>query len=347
MKFLNVLPLLSLVAAAANDTTPAVPVEVKIEQVGTTAFKATVQSHHTADLKLLKIGSILDESAVEKATVLSGENEIEFQGVRLYINYVNLTDSSFVNLPANGALESTFDVATYHDLSAGGEFQVDASGFIQYAEGSTEIAGVIPYESTFTIKVDGPEAKGKLSVFQDEPQVFGRAKVNRNTCKGDKLTKAKNALSLCNKNAKAAAKAARSGPERRMKEYFKSATSATRKTVAGVFDAIAKECSTNNSGRISFSCANTNFCKSNPGVVAYASGMNTVFCPAWYSQPVNGACHQGDRASVILHEFSHSLKGTQDFNAYGYAALRRLPASKNIKHADSYTYFSNAVEVNC
>lgn len=72
MKFLNILPLISLVAAASNDTTPAVPVEVKIEQVGATAFKATVQSHHTADLKLLKTGSILDESAVEKATVLSG-----------------------------------------------------------------------------------------------------------------------------------------------------------------------------------------------------------------------------------------------------------------------------------
>jgi deuterolysin len=72
MKFLNILPLISLVAAASNDTTPAVPVEVKIEQVGATAFKATVQSHHTADLKLLKTGSILDDSAVEKATVLSG-----------------------------------------------------------------------------------------------------------------------------------------------------------------------------------------------------------------------------------------------------------------------------------
>ncbi|VUC35450.1 unnamed protein product [Clonostachys rosea] len=348
MKFLlNLLSLASLVATSPLELRSDPSVELKIEKVGETSIKATVTSHHGSNLKLLKLGGILDDNDVEKANVFSGDNEIEFQGVYLYLDMGNLPESAFVNLPAGGTIEKSFEVARFHDLSAGGEFKIEATGFLQYAEGnSTNITGSIPYESNLVTNVNGADALGKLSAFKAEEDLE-RSKVNRNTCKGSKLTVAKNSLKRCYNNSKQSAKAARSGSASRMKEYFKSASSSTRKTVAGVFDSIAKECSSNTAGQIFFSCTNTKYCKDHSGVVAYAYGKDTVFCPAWFQQPVNGACHQGDKASVIIHEFSHSLKGTKDYNAYGYAALRRLPAAKNIKHADSYTYFSNAVEVNC
>jgi deuterolysin len=259
----------------------------------------------------------------------------------------SLEETAFVKLPAGGSLDKTFDVAKFYDLSAGGDFKIQASGYLQYAEpGSTQITGIIPFSSEFITKVDGTEAKAKFSASQIQEEIK-RSTFVRQTCNSNQQKIVKDALSLCHKNSQQAAKAARSGPPKRMKEYFKSDSRNTREIVAKVFDDIARECKSSTSGQLSISCKDTDFCKSNRGVPAYSAGKEVVLCPPWFKQPVNGKCHQGDKASAIIHEFSHGLKGFPHFGVYGYDKLLQLPAEKNIKHADTYTYFSNAVEVNC
>lgn len=54
-------------------------------------------------------------------------------------------------------------------------------------------------------------------------------------------------------------------------------------------------------------------------------------------------CHADDQPSVTIHEMTHlrQIKGTEDYGAYGYEAVRRLNAAQNLNHADTYAYFAN------
>lgn len=44
-----------------------------------------------------------------------------------------LAQTAFFKLLAGGSLDKTFDVAKFNGLSAGGGFEIQASGYLQYA----------------------------------------------------------------------------------------------------------------------------------------------------------------------------------------------------------------------
>ena len=68
MKFLAGLAALASLAAAAPHGGPT-PLDVKLEMNGNSAVKATITNNGKNNLKVLKVGTIFDTSAVEKATV--------------------------------------------------------------------------------------------------------------------------------------------------------------------------------------------------------------------------------------------------------------------------------------
>ncbi|KAL9948524.1 hypothetical protein D7B24_009187 [Verticillium nonalfalfae] len=351
MKFSGLLYLATLASAASVDLNKRdSPLDIKIEKVGNTAIKASITNTGASDLKVLKTGSILDDLEVEKSEIFSGSKKVEFDGVRLQLDTTALSEESFQVLVAGETVELTWDVAHVHDLSAGGEFDISANGRFSYAEGdSTELTGVATYASNVVHStVDGEEA---AKVRRDFHETIKRAVV-QSDCTGTRRTATINALSNCRSLALAAASAASSGAAAKMTDFFKSSTTATRNTVAGVFNRIASECGSSTGGVSRQYCTDI-YPACSSGVIAYTlpSQSYMVNCPYYFSSfPAQSrTCRAIDQATTTLHEVTHltQIRGTQDYNCYGYSCVRSLSASQNINHADTYTLFAQSIYAGC
>ncbi|GME55872.1 peptidase m35 deuterolysin protein [Neofusicoccum parvum] len=336
-------------ATALNLNKRESPLDVKLEMVGNTEVKATVTNTGASALKLYKTGTLLDKTAVEKVEINSAESRVNFDGIRLRVITSNLTEESFESIPAGSTVEVTFDVAEVHDLGTGGAFDILSEGAFPYAEAdSLDIAGAVPYVTNkLSTTVDGAAAQQVRQRFMSK-----RTAVSSD-CTGTRRTATVNAVSNCRSLALTASSAAASGPAAKMTEYFKSATTSTRSTVSAVFGRVASECGSTTSGVSDYYCTDVyGACSS--GVLAYTlpSQSYMVNCPLYFSalSALSRTCHAQDQATTTLHEMTHlsQIAGTTDQNgAYGYAAVRALTAAQNLRHADTYTLFAQALYAGC
>ncbi|KAF9631833.1 Peptidase M35 deuterolysin [Lasiodiplodia theobromae] len=356
MKFLagSLLALATVVSGTAvNLNKRDTPLDVKLEMVGNSEVKATLTNNGDAALKLFKVGSILDKTAVEKAEVNSPESRVAFEGIRLRMATENLDEDAFQSLAAGESVEVQFDIAEAHDLSQGGAFDILSEGAISYAEeGSTAIAGAVPYTSNkISATVDGTEAKKVREEFVK--RTVKRTAVNAD-CTGTRRTATVNAVTNCRSLALAASSAAASGSASKFQEYFKTTSASTRSQVAAVFGRVASECGSTTSGVSDYYCTDVygNGCQS--GVLAYTlpSASYMVNCPLYFSglSATSRTCHAQDQQTTTLHEMTHlsEIAGTTDQNgAYGYNAVRSLTAAQNLRHADTYTLYAQAIYAGC
>ncbi|KAI2469071.1 Deuterolysin metalloprotease family-domain-containing protein [Annulohypoxylon bovei var. microspora] len=351
MKFTAGVSLFAALASAISvDLTKRdTPLDVKLEMVGNTAVKASITNTGASDLKVFKTGTFLDENAAtEKVAIYQGGNKVEFDGIRLRVTTTGLGEEAFQTIASGETVEATFDVGQVYDLSAGGSFDVVSLGAMSYAEiNTTDLAGILPVSgSTVTAQVDGAVAKEVRRRFHAK-----RIDV-QSDCTGTKLTATNTAISNCRALASAAQTAASSGSATKLTEYFKSSTTATRSTVAGVFQKVASECGSTSSGVSDLYCSDVyNSCSS--GVLAYTlpSASYMVNCNLYYTalSPISSTCHAQDQATTTLHESTHltQIKGTSDYSTYGYNGVLGLSAAQNLNHADTYALFANAIYVGC
>lgn len=181
----------------------------------------------------------------------STEKPVAFDGIKLLIATENLEEDAFSRLASGESLEVTFDIAQYHDLSSGGAFQISSEGAFSFAEeDSTELVGSVPFTAnTIEAEVDGEAASAVHTAFTLER----RTRV-QSDCSGTRLSQTRSALSGCASWASQAQSVAESGSAAKMTEYFKSSSSSTRSTVAGVFSRIRSECSSTSGGASTWSC---------------------------------------------------------------------------------------------
>ncbi|KAI8309729.1 Neutral protease 2-like protein [Colletotrichum sp. SAR11_59] len=326
------------------------PLDVKIEAVGNSAVKASITNTGASDLKVFKTGSILDKLAVEKAEVFAGSEKVAFDGIRLRLQTAGLAEDAFEVIPAGQTVSVEWDVAEVHDLSAGGTFDVAAKGSFSYADAdSTDIAGTAPFASNvLSVAVDGAAAAKVRRDFHEHV----KRTVVQSDCTGTQRTATTNALSNCRSLAAAASSAAVSGSAAKMTEYFKSSTTATRNTVAGVFAKVASECGSTTSGVLRQYCTDI-YPACSSGVIAYTlpSQSYMVNCPTFFTMTaLSRTCHAQDQATTAVHEVTHlsQIKGTTDQSScYGYSCVQSLTAAQNLNHADTYSLFANAIYVGC
>ncbi|KAI4869879.1 Deuterolysin metalloprotease family-domain-containing protein [Hypoxylon rubiginosum] len=350
MKFSAGISLFAAVASAISvdlakrDT----PLDVKLEMVGNTAVKASITNTGATDLKVFKTGTFLDEnSATEKVAIYQGGNKLEFDGIRLRVMTTGLDEEAFQIIPAGETVEATFDVGQVYDLSAGGKYDVVSLGAVSYAEANTtELAGVYSVAgSTVAAEVDGAAASAVRRRFHKRIDV-------QSDCTGTKLTASNTAISNCRSLAAAAATAASSGAAAKVTEYFKSSTTSTRSTVAAVFQRVATECGSTSTGVSDLYCSDVyGACSS--GVLAYTlpSQSYMVNCNLYFTalSALTRTCHGQDQATTTLHESTHlsQIAGTDDYGTYGYSGVQSLSAAQNLRHADTYALFANAIYVGC
>lgn len=253
-------------------------------------------------------------------------------------------------IAAGETVEVEWDAAQWHDLGAGGAFDIATTGSLQYAnEGSNTIVGQVVYSSdTIQAKVDGTQAAEVFSAFkiaQHEKRV-----TVQNDCSGSRKTAVTNAISKAKSYAQSASSAATAGT--RLNQYFHSTSSSTKSTVASVFDKTASQFSSSTSGAVKLYCTDVgNWCTD--GVVAYTQPGGSeyiVLCDYWFQFPASStACHAADQPYVLVHEATHlvAVKGTDDV-CYGYeGCVTSISASQSLNNADSYALYSNGILANC
>lgn len=279
--------------------------------------------------------------------IVKSKQAVRFQGVRLRVATSKLDPSAFQTLAAGQSLSAEFDLAHLHDLSPGGAYDVELSGALSSSDASsTSLTGSVPYHSNrLRITVDGAAAAQAAASFH----LARRTKLQ--DCTGSQLNVTQTALGHCARIA-AAAKRAALTDGKRMTEYFKSDANATRSEVAAVFDKIADECGSTDSGVSEYYCSDP-YGGCSGGVLAYTVPARSymAYCPLYFRElpALTQTCHDQDQATTNLHEMTHlrEIKGTEDYGGYGYEFVRGLTAEQNINHADTYTMFANAVALDC
>ncbi|KAM0323742.1 hypothetical protein ACHAQA_008679 [Verticillium albo-atrum] len=351
MKFITGLSVLaSLASAASVDLTKRdTPLEVKLEESGNSGVKAYLTNNGAEAVKLFTTGTFLDEKAVEKVEVFSGESKLAFDGIRLTVSTLGLTEDSFKVIKAGETIEVDFDAAELHDLSAGGAYEILTKGAFSVAElDSTVISGVLPYSSnTISSKVDGVQAATAHKNFQNKAKRTTVSTDCTGTRRSATITAINNCASLASK-----ARAAATSDTARLEEYFKSSSSSVSSTVAAVFRRVEDECGSTTSGISTYHCTDVyNSCA--PGVIAYAlpSQNFMVNCDTFFNQmsPTSSRCHAQDQQTTILHEMTHlsQIAGTSDYGGYGYNFVQSLTAAQNLNHADTYTLFAQSIFAGC
>ncbi|KAJ6788301.1 hypothetical protein PWT90_07729 [Aphanocladium album] len=348
---------------ALNQLLPSSPLDVKIQMNGNSQIKAILTNTGDEPLRLLKVGTLLDESPVEKAKVhinkLNSRDIVKFNGIRLRIAMSQLDDSSFRILGAGQSISTDFDLAHAHDLSESGVYHIELSGSLPVASSSftprssssssTMLAGSVPYQSNrLTITVDGAAAT-RSAARAAASSLQRRAQIQ--DCQGEQLAVTQQALADCARVAQAAANAAVSGPDDKMVEYFKAADDDTRCTVSAVFQKVAAECGSTSGGGTAYYCSDVRgACQA--GVLAYTAQSENLmaYCPLYFEMPpLASRCREQDQATTNLHEMTHltQIKGTEDFGGYGYNFIQSLSAEQNLNHADTYAVFANAIALGC
>ncbi|TEA13429.1 Neutral protease 2-like protein [Colletotrichum sidae] len=355
MKAATVVSCLAALAngAAINLAKRAEPLEVKIEQVGNSELRASITNTGSTPLRVLKAGSILDGSPVEKAQIsmssTDGVSRVAFTGVRVYVHDADLPDTAFRTIDAGEVVHVQWDTAQVHDLSTGGDYNISSTGSLRYAdEGSNKIVGQVVFDSgVLHANVDGRQAATVHAAFHES--LNAKRVTVQGDCTGSKKTAVANALGKAKSYAAAAQTAATAGT--RLQQYFRSTTSGTKTAVAGVFGKAAALLGSTSSGAGLYCTDVGDFC--GDGVVAYAQpGSNgyIVVCDYWFQFPASGgACHAADQPYVLVHESTHlsEVGGTDDV-CYGYAGcVDSLGTSQALNNADSFAMYASGIQTNC
>ena len=266
---------------------------------------------------------------------------LPFQGISPRYDLSDLTKEDFQTILAGATAEAVIDIAETYDLEAG-EYVVSADGALPFSGPDCNgITGVIPYESNkVKITVSQP-SNAKVLARLDR-----RTIVDADSCTAEHTAIVQDAMKRAGDMAAEAANAALNGDARLFESFFRTTDTATRKTVAARFDAIAREIRAGDNGTITYSCGDGMGGCSSKAAIAYAvSGRNLIVnCPTYYDiAKETKSCGGKDQALTIIHELTHMSSvfkpSTTDY-AYGYDSVIALPKEKAIVNADTFLYYA-------
>ncbi|KAL9108268.1 MAG: hypothetical protein Q9187_008318, partial [Circinaria calcarea] len=237
----------ALITAAPTEVAKlATPLSVSVSPAGNAMIKVTMTNVGATDLSLYKYGTIMEAGPVQKVMVLKNGAVLQHEGIlRRYLTK-DLTADAFTTLAAGKSVSEVIDLASVADLSAGGVYEVVATGAIPLAAaGTTTLSGqAVTYNSNkLSIMVDGAAA---AKVGKAVKALVDRTLLT--SCSGTPNTATRAALANAVSLANNAANAAASGSATKFNEYFKTTSQTTRNTVAARLRAIAREAGSVTSG---------------------------------------------------------------------------------------------------
>ena len=229
------------------------PIAITLAEAGNAMVEVTMTNTGATDLSLYKYGTIMEAGPVQKVSVYKDGVILPHEGVlRRYLT-TNLNEDAFTTLAAGKSVVETINLPTIADFSAGGTYEVEASGAIPLATlGTTTLSGqAVTYASNkLTITVNGAEASKVEKAFKP----LDKRTVVQSGCSSAQNTALRNALSNAVSLANAAATAATSGSASKFNEYFKTTSSSVRSTVAARFRGVVTQASSTTSGGTKYYC---------------------------------------------------------------------------------------------
>ncbi|KAI1102756.1 Deuterolysin metalloprotease family-domain-containing protein [Jackrogersella minutella] len=319
---------------------------------------ATIKNVGPTDLNLLKIGTLLDEKLPVQKVLAVDESGIEalFRGISASIQYNALKPEHFHLLKASESVDTIINAAAVHEFTKSGTYTFSASGLMPVAAaGSTMLSGPALFfqSNSISVHVDAEAATAVPKGLSFHP-LESRTNV-QDGCNATQLAASTASLTNCQKLALAASEDAADPSSARFVEYFRTNSSDTRKIVADRLTAVAKECSTTNSGPSRFFCYDYyGICEIDGPLNAYTAWdvSTMVMCPLFYDTlpPLPLECHHQCQATTTLHETTHCedvyKPHTNDYT-YGYNESTALPPDRALLNADTYSLYANAVFLKC
>lgn len=329
----------SLALAVARPLTPGdLTVELStrfssnsVSSVDDILLTAVVSNPTTEDVKVVKLGSILDADAPTKSfKVKKGDVDVPFIGITAT---PNLQDTaSYILIPAGGSISVNHTVSALYDFSTAGP------GTFTFA----------PLDDADWFLPSSPSPSIDIEVTQDVAR--------RHFALSDTNSLSSPVCSDANRKAylAAALSEARSLAGGAAASVKKRPTDAVYKSYFGGsnvndvwynFDRVAGDLAS--AGVRNLYCTDTpspGLCSTN-GYVAYTYGTDIWFCNVFFtgSVPTSEVCKSGaglgSRGSIMLHELSHTVFGSNDV-VYGCDGSKALNDADKKRNADNYSCYA-------
>ncbi|KAG7120750.1 Neutral protease 2 like protein [Verticillium longisporum] len=336
-----------------------VEVTLRSAETAPLLIEATIKNAGSKDLAFLKAGTIFGSSRVQLLDAQRIEpdgsrQKAAFQGIVASVDFDALAPENYEVLRPGSAIVKKIDAAALYGLSAG-TYEFSATGHFAAQPDSASLPTVSEAYKSNTLTVTVDEATALLSRVVPAP-LQHRALLQEDSCKNTTQRQFMlDALANCKPLAEAGAAEARDVTSLRFVEYFRSNASESRQLVAGRLDAVAKECSTSDSGGVRVYCTEPfDWTECSTPLVGYTWPLNNwiIMCPMFFDTrpPMPQECHKQDHTTTMIHEMTHNPAvyevATQDA-AYSYPNITQLDPDMALYNADTYSLFANAIYLDC
>ncbi|KAI5786970.1 neutral protease 2 [Peziza echinospora] len=360
--FLHLAGLLALVASVIASPVPVKrsesPLVVELAAGEGSVVQISVKNTGAKDLNILKLGSFLSNSPVEKVDIYHEGVKLDFKGIYLHHDLNNLDESAFTLLPSGETITTAVELAGLYDFPATGSYQISTRGALIYSDLSSgrvksiheDQTQVVAYESDnidLNIDLEAVQKDGSFTEFLQRRVVLTSCSASRKEVMSSILP---TVVTIANQAAAAA-----EGGEYPAKfaEFFKTNSASTMKLVADRLKAVSKAAASINQGQVKYYCSDDfGYCE--PNVIAWTQpSTNTVAnCDYFYNnlRPLSRNCNAQDQATTIIHELTHApgvyTPHTQDY-AYGHDASTKLSQENAAQNADTYAIYAQHVYLGC
>ncbi|KAM0331303.1 hypothetical protein ACHAQA_002973 [Verticillium albo-atrum] len=336
------------------------PLEVTLSSAKSSplVIEAIIKNAGSEDLALLKAGTIFGSKRVqlldaERIDTDGSRAAAAFQGIVASVDFQALALDNYEIVKPGSTVSREIDAAVMYELKVG-TYEFSAAGLFpaQPDSASFKPTSSVAYQSnTLTVTVDEASAS-RTQAIPLQQRALVREESCSNSTKRELLV---NSLSNCQLLAEAGAAEARDVTALRFVEYFRSNDTEARKLVSDRLDAVAKECSTSDSGGVSVFCTEPfDWNECSVPLVGYTWPLNNwiIPCPMFFDTrpPMPEGCHRQDHATTMVHEMTHNPAvyevATQDA-AYSYPNITQLDPDMALYNADTYSLFTNAIYLDC
>ncbi|KAJ6439733.1 7alpha-cephem-methoxylase P8 chain related protein [Purpureocillium lavendulum] len=163
MKWLSTLAALAATTVAAPSTEKAAtsPLDVTLQHLGNATLKFTITNKGNETQNILKPGSLLSDSVIDKVRVFAADSKtpLPYNGVHLVLRTQSFEMEDFARLDPNQQITTIVNPAETHDLSSGGNFTFQSTGYFAIGDEQGILVKSVPYTSNpVTAEVNGAVA---------------------------------------------------------------------------------------------------------------------------------------------------------------------------------------------
>ncbi|KAI3606072.1 neutral protease 2 [Moniliophthora roreri] len=305
---------------------------------------AVVSNPTTSDIRVLAVNNVLDSSATRSFDISADGKEVPFAGIKATFDFSQ--ESLYLTVPASSSVALNHTIGSVYDFSSfepGTKFTITPRAESTFHESVNDAAPLKVESNAVEVTVESDLTFNHL--FSGADGLVPSVSTPR-CSDARKLQLLVDALKYARSLAGGAATDIRSHPTG--PEYTRYFGGNNQDDIWYNLDRVAGDLTSNRDITCSSDDAGaTNYCNSNPGVIAYtviySTGQTPIYTCDLFTQAgtTPSVCQNGydstmsSTGGIILHELSHAVFGADDVT-YGCSACAGLSVSDKKRNADNY-----------